>query len=49
MHLLAGTFVRVSHKEISISHPDAVNQLLIARLHKVSAMRGFIHGQGRSV
>ncbi len=37
MHgLHAGTFVRITHKEVSVSDPDAVNQLLLGRLRKVS-------------
>jgi len=36
--LPASNFGRISNKEVSISHPDAVSQLLLARLHKVSEL-----------
>jgi hypothetical protein len=31
-----GYFVRVSHEEVSVSHPDAVRKLLLAPLRKAS-------------
>lgn len=31
-----GYFVRVSHEEVSVSHPDAVRQILLAPLRKAS-------------
>lgn len=31
-----GPFVRVAHNEVSVCHPDAVKQLFLAPLHKVS-------------
>lgn len=33
--LLSGPFVRISHKEVSINHPDAIRAVLLAPLRKV--------------
>lgn len=33
--LYKGHFVRVSHNEVSVSHPDAVKKILLAPLPKV--------------
>lgn len=30
-----GHFIRISHNEVSVSHPEAVQQILLASLHKV--------------
>lgn len=30
-----GSFVRISHDEVSVCHPDAVRQILLNPLHKV--------------
>jgi len=32
----AGTFVRITHNEVSVSDPEAVDKLLLSRLRKVS-------------
>ena len=33
--MLSGPFVRISHKEVSINHPDAIRTVLLAPLRKV--------------
>jgi len=33
---VAGTFVRITHNEVSVSDPEAVDKLLLTRLRKVS-------------
>jgi hypothetical protein len=33
--LLQGHFIRVSHKEVSVSHPDGIKAILLAPLRKV--------------
>ncbi|KAI9877155.1 MAG: Telomerase protein component 1 [Pleopsidium flavum] len=38
LHKEHGDFVRISHNEVSVSHPDAVSQLLLARVHKGSKL-----------
>lgn len=34
-HGILGHFVRISYNEVSVSHPDAIKKVLLARLHKV--------------
>ncbi|CAF3544258.1 unnamed protein product [Fusarium graminearum] len=40
LHEKLGHFVRVSYDEVSVSHPDAISNILLSPLHKLTLLEG---------